>query len=279
MEGLNNNFDEVYLRLIKEAYSGTPEVNNRTKELIYSTWGQCFKWDMNYYPLLDSRKIYAQTAASEIAWQILGTKDINFIQKYTKIWNKFVNDNNEMETAYGYRWRKAFDVDQLDNIIKKLKKDPSSRQQILLAWDPRVDNVVPAKNVPCPYSCVVGIINNKLNLMLTLRSNDLVIGLPYDCFTYTLLGQILAKTLNVKVGELFYTIANGHVYNKHFFEFKKYKETLNTRRIRFNKYKFKQTMTLKEIKRAPHKYVKLVNAEMGRLKYNCRYKYNFDIIE
>lgn len=84
-----------------------------------------------------------------------------------------------------------------------------------MTWNPITDNVKKFPNIPCPYSAVIGIVNNKLNLYLTLRSNDVVCGLPYDLYFYTLLTQILANELKIKPGILFYTIANFHFYKNH----------------------------------------------------------------
>lgn len=214
---MNNKFDDIYLRILKIISNSPLEENKRTGVKTKSIWGYSFRWDMNYYPLLDCRQMYLKTGAAELAWMLQGTKDISFMKKYSKIWDKFTDDENlnEIKTAYGYRWRHAFGTDQVENILNKLKTDPSSRQQVLMSWDPRVDNVVPAKNIPCPFTAVIGIVGGKLNVHLSVRSNDCVIGLPYDALVYTLLGNAFANELKVPVGDLFYSIANAHIYESH----------------------------------------------------------------
>ncbi len=210
-------FDCIYRDAIANVFEhGYRQHNKRTDAVVLSTHGYSFRWDMKYYPVTLARPMYVKTGAAELAWMLSGTKSTTWLKKYTKIWNSFETGTDELETAYGVRWKQTFGVDQIANIISKLKADPTSRQQILLSWDPTVDNVVTATNVPCPFVAVINIINNKLNIHLTLRSNDVYLGLPYDVMVYTLLGQALAKQLDIKVGELFYSIAHMHLYENQF---------------------------------------------------------------
>jgi thymidylate synthase len=210
-------FDVIYREALEQVMDvGVYQFNKRTKTTIKATHGYSFDWPMKYYPVTMARPMYVGTGAAEVAWMLMGTKSTKWLKKYTHIWDAFETDKDYLETAYGYRWRHAFGVDQIQNIISKLREDNTSRQQVLLSWDPRVDNVKEATNIPCPYTAVVNIIDNKLNIHLTLRSNDVYLGLPYDVLMYTLLGNILAETLEVEVGELFYSIAHMHLYENQF---------------------------------------------------------------
>lgn len=172
-----NVFNKVYINSIEDIINnGEKVLNERTGINIFQKFGIGFKWDMNYLPLLTVRQMYPKTALAELAWMIKGEKKLDFLQEYTNIWNHFADENNEVSSAYGYRWKHSFGVDQLQNIINKLREDKSNRQQVLMNWDARVDNVKSQKNVPCPYSGVFSIVNDKLNFHLSVRSNDIVIG-------------------------------------------------------------------------------------------------------
>lgn len=212
-------FDDLYKAAIKEVVNkGILQYNVRTSTEVAAVHGMAFKWDMRKYPLLYLRKGFPKTGAAEVAWMLSGERSTEWISKYTGIWKQFEDEDKpgQISTAYGYRWKHAFDVDQIANIISKLKEDPTSRQQVLMSWDARVDNVDKAKNVPCPYTAVINIINGQLNIHLTLRSNDIIVGLPYDFLMYTLLGNLLANSLNVSPGILMYSIAHGHIYKPHY---------------------------------------------------------------
>jgi len=207
------SFDSIYINALKHVLdNGVEQLNGRTKAKILATHGYSFDYDMNILPLLYIRKVWAKSGAAEFAWFLSGTKDATWVNEQTSIWKEFTDKNNEIPTAYGYRWSQAFGYDQIDNIITKLSLDDSSRQQVLLSWDPRVDNREAASNIPCPLMYIINIIDDKLNIHLTLRSNDVWLGLPYDVMTACLLGRALANTLEVGLGSLHYSIAHMHLY-------------------------------------------------------------------
>lgn len=207
------NFDKIYIEALENVlHKGKRETNKRTGTDILATHGYSFSYDMNYLPVLYLRKVWIRSAAAELAWFLSGSKHAGWINDQTTIWKEFTDKDGNIPTAYGYRWSKAFGYDQVDNIMHKLRNDPTSRQQVLLSWNPMVDNVKPAANIPCPLIYIINIIDNKLNIHLTLRSNDVWLGLPYDVMTACLLGRALANSLNVELGELFYSIAHMHLY-------------------------------------------------------------------
>lgn len=206
-------FDRVYKTALKHVVvNGVWQDNKRTGSRVLSTHGYSFRWDMKYWPITMVRPMYSKTIAAEVAWMLSGEKSVLWINQYTSIWKDFADEHQKIDTAYGFRWKYRYGYDQIKNILKKLKEDPTSRQQVLLSWDARVDNVVPATNIPCPYTAVFNIIAGKLNCHLTLRSNDVYLGLPYDVGMYTLLSNAMASDLGVGVGELFYSIAHMHIY-------------------------------------------------------------------
>ena len=210
-------FDTTYKDVLhKVLMDGFEQNNNRTGHKVKAIHGYAFRWNMKYWPVANCRAMFAKTGAAELAWTLGGNRSTKWLKKYTTIWNDFETEADYIETAYGHRWRHAFGVDQLMNIISKLEKDPSSRQQVLMTWNPHVDNVAEASNIPCPFTAVINIIDHKLNIHLTLRSNDVYLGLPYDVMMYTLLGNALANELGVEAGELFYSIAHGHLYDNQY---------------------------------------------------------------
>src|SRR5438445_673014 len=82
--------------------------------------------------------------------------------------------------------------------VTLLETDPSSRQGVVVAWDPGADGLEPQqtrKNVPCPYTFTVNIIGGALHLHNILRSNDMMLGCPTDVAGFALLQRILAARL------------------------------------------------------------------------------------
>ncbi len=151
-------------------------------------------------------------------WFLSGMKSLDFLQEHTSIWNVFSNDDNDVEAAYGYRWRHHFKRDQILSLLKLLEGDPTSRQGVVIAWDPGDDGLSDGsckKNVPCPFAFTVQIMGKKLSLHLIMRSNDMILGHPHDIAGFALLSHMLAQRLNVGVGVLSISISDAHIYEAH----------------------------------------------------------------
>lgn len=127
-------------------------------------------------------------------------------------------DQVSIKNAYGWRWRKAFNRDQIQEALDTLRSDPTSRQVVVSAWDPRIDGLqgVRQRNIPCPTHFSLNILEGKLYCALFLRSSDAFVGLPYDIMGQALLMKIFAETLQVPLGHLHVTLAHVHLYDAHF---------------------------------------------------------------
>ena len=112
-----------YINLIKKILEkGNEEINKRTKTKIKYLTHKLIQINYNKgAEVINVRKLYPHVAAAELAWMIEGTKKTSFIKKYSKMWDKFEDTPGEINTSYGYRWRKAFGRDQLKEAINALQ--------------------------------------------------------------------------------------------------------------------------------------------------------------
>ena len=215
-------FDQIYQGILKDIMkNGIREFSERTGLECRVLPGVHFSIDpeKDGFPLQTIRKIPIKAIIAEQIWFQSGArKPEDFLQDYTKIWNAFTNPGGVVTVAYGYRWRKHFGRDQIAALIKLLKKEPSSRQAVVVTWDPGQDGLGSAKkaNVPCPYTFTVNIIGGKLHLHNIVRSNDMMLGFPFDVAGFCLLQYILAQELGVKVGVYSHSISNAHIYENHY---------------------------------------------------------------
>jgi len=171
------------------------------------------------FPLLTLRKIPVKAPVAEQAWFIMGSrKPEDFLRGYTKIWDDFTNPGDVVTVAYGYRWRKHFGRDQLQALIDLLKNEPGSRHGVIVTWDPAQDglSLQKKKNVPCPYTFTANIIGGRLHLHNIIRSNDVMLGVPFDVFGFALLQCLLAQEIGVRPGVYSHSISNAHIYDSHF---------------------------------------------------------------
>jgi thymidylate synthase len=214
------NFDQQYQKLLQKIITdGYQEVNKRTGHTCYSLPGQTMQFDLSQeFPLLTLRNIPLKVFIAEQIWFLMGERDIAWLQNFTKIWDDFATENNIIEAAYGYRWRKHFKRDQIGGLIELLQNDPTSRHGVILMWDPSDDGLstgTEKKNVPCPYTFTVQIIGGKLHLHLVIRSNDMILGNPHDVAGFALLAHFLAQKLQTSLGFLTISISNAHIYDIH----------------------------------------------------------------
>jgi thymidylate synthase len=191
------------------------------------------------FPLLALRKTPIKSFIAEQIWFLMGEKNPKkFLEDYTKIWSNFVEEDGEIASAYGYRWRKHFGRDQIGDAIKLLQKNKYSRHAVIIAWDPSDDGLgsgTVKKNVPCPYTFTLNILGGKLHLHNIIRSQDALLGHPTDTAGFAFLLMILAQKLNVKPGKLTISMSNVHLYDNQIEIAKELlKRNANTNKISFN---------------------------------------------
>jgi len=215
-------FDIIYQEMLKEIMrNGIEEFSERTGLHTKALPGMHFQLNPgdDGFPLLTLRKIPVVGPIAEQVWFLSGSrKPEEFLRDFTKIWDVFTNPNDVVTVAYGYRWRKHFGRDQIDKLIKLLEKEPSSRHGVVITWDPAQDGLSTFKkaNVPCPYTFTVNIIGGKLHFHNIVRSNDMILGFPFDVAGFCFLQYVLAEHLKVKVGAYSHSISNAHVYENHY---------------------------------------------------------------
>ncbi len=213
-------FDKVYQNAITRVMNeGIEELNVRTGLKTKAVPGLTFQVDFGF-PILTLRKIPIKIFVAEMIWYLSGgQRPSDFLDKYTKIWDDFLEEDGTVAAAYGYRWRHAFGRDQIADLVTLLQKDPSSRHGVVVTWDPADDGLssgTKKKNVPCPYTFTVNIIGNKLHLHSVVRSNDMMLGCPHDTAGFALLQYLLAAKLGVKPGVYTHTVSNAHIYENHY---------------------------------------------------------------
>jgi thymidylate synthase len=215
------NFSNDYCSIISRImHMGIEEANTRTGMKTKSLPGITIQVDLaKEFPLLTARSIRVENFVAEMMWFLSGNTNTNvFLNKHTKIWDSFTDDEGYVETAYGYRWRNFFGRDQIDALVNLLQADKSSRHGVIITWDPATDGLggTPKKNVPCPYTFTVNIIGGRLHLHNIIRSNDMILGCPTDVAGFSFLALILAQKLGVEPGIYTHSISNAHIYENHY---------------------------------------------------------------
>ena len=211
-------FSHRYMNLVDTILrDGVEQINERTESVVRTLIHRSINAEIKFgIPLPGMRRVNPAIAAAELAWVLMGTENISWLQKHTKIWNKFAVDG-KVDGAYGQRWRNEFGRDQLAGAIDVLRREPSSRQIMVSAWHPGKDglNALSKALVPCPVDFTMQVLNNRLNVSVHMRSSDVAVGLPYDTMFYALLQDALACETGLKLGKLTMNLDHAHIYETH----------------------------------------------------------------
>lgn len=220
----NQLYNFHYHSLLQDILNAEEITNQRTGTKIKALPNRVIGYSIgSTLPLINTRKMFPVTAFAELCWTLSGVKELDWLQQHTQMWNEFANDKNQVEAAYGYRWRHMFGRDQIFSALTALIDDPSDRQIFISAWDNGKDGLGNrwTSNVPCPTCFSINIIDDKLNLTLFLRSSDTIVGLPYDMLMYSLLLIVFTHSLrkwypNLQYGRIDAMLSHAHIYEAHY---------------------------------------------------------------
>ena len=160
-----------------------------------------------------SNNVFATVAES--VWVMSGRNDVSFLKNYLPRAADFSDDGKVWRAGYGPRIRDWNGVDQVRKIYHLLKSDQNSRRAVMTIFDPDRD-FVSSKDIPCNNWLHWTIRNNKLNLSIAIRSNDIIWGFSgINTFEWSLLQEMIAHWLRLEVGVQTYFIGSLHLYDHH----------------------------------------------------------------
>ena len=198
----------------------------------------------NAFPLLTTKRVFTKGIILELLWFIAGCTDGKKLSEQgVKIWEgngsrEYLDSigltdrrEGDLGPIYGFQWRhfgakyKTCDddytgqgVDQLQNVIDKLKTNPYDRRIIMSAWNP-ADFALMALP-PCHIfsQFYVNFPKNgkpQLSCLLYQRSCDMGLGVPFNIASYALLTIMIAHICDMEPGEFIHTLGDAHVYKDH----------------------------------------------------------------
>lgn len=151
----------------------------------------------------------------ELLWYLSESNDVAPIQYYLNRYNEFAEPDGTVWGAYGPRIFNMRGINQLALIIKRLEKNPDSRKavvQLFNAEDIPTDEYS-YKDIPCTCVFQFMIRSDKLDMITSMRSNDAFIGLPHDVFAFTMLQEIVARSLGKEIGTYKHMVGSLHLYD------------------------------------------------------------------
>lgn len=149
----------------------------------------------------------------ESLWILAGRKDVAWLSQFNSNIANYSDDGEWFHAAYGRRLRHTYCVDQIEEVIVLLRRDPNTRRAVLVIWDPIQDLNADSKDIPCNDIITLKIRDGKLNMTVFNRSNDVIWGAyGANAVQFSMIQEYIAGMLNVEVGVYRQISDNMHIY-------------------------------------------------------------------
>ncbi len=231
-------YEELLTKVLKEGYVHS----DSTREPTIALFGESVEYDLQQgFPAITTKKLYYESVVDELLWFLSGSTNISKLK--TKIWvadvanfrrrlhgghligktdSEIVNQFPGAGKIYGHQWRRfgddGFDsggVDQVAEVIEQLLNNPSSRRIIINAWNPNEISPYESALPPCHVMYQFNVRDGYLDCLMTQRSADLGLGLPFNIASTATLMFIFSLIADLKPGKLKISIGNAHIYESH----------------------------------------------------------------
>lgn len=207
-----------YLELLEKVYKEGVDKPNRTGIDTRSLFGAQMRFDLSKgFPLVTTKKVHLKSVIYELLWLISGDTNIRFLKENdVRIWNEWADENGDLGPVYGAQWRNfnGQGIDQLKDVVHRLRTNPNDRRMIVSAWNPaQIDQMALP---PCHAFFQFYVANEKLSCQLYQRSCDMFLGVPFNIASYSLLTMMMAQVAGLEAGEFIHTLGDTHIYHNHF---------------------------------------------------------------
>jgi len=152
-------------------------------------------------------------AEAEWQWYLSGDRNIaklgELYGKVPEIWKRMADKEGNVNSNYGWQWQRN---EQLDDVILQLKNRPDTRQAAISIYDGKEIEKY-TTDTPCTYAVQFTIVHNRLDMCVTMRSNDLWYGFCNDQYQFSKLQEMVSKRLEIETGVYYHFAHNMHLYN------------------------------------------------------------------
>ena len=225
--------DRQYLGLLKDIQANGIRKGDRTGTGTISVFGRMYRHDLaEGFPLLTTKKLHVKSILHELLWFLKGGTNIKYLKENgVSIWDEWATPDGELGPVYGAQWRawKGPDgesIDQVANLIEGIRRNPNSRRHIINAWNVGYlpdEKKKPEQNAaegrmalpPCHVMYQFWVGDGKLSCMLTQRSADCFLGVPYNAASVAFLTHMVAQQCDLAPGEIVHSFGDLHLYLNH----------------------------------------------------------------
>jgi thymidylate synthase len=211
---------QQYLDLMRHVRDHGVRKDDRTGTGTLSIFGYQMRFDLaRGFPVLTTKKLHLRSIIHELLWFLKGDTNVKYLRDSgVTIWNEWADEDGNLGPVYGAQWRSwptrdGRSIDQIADVVARIRKNPDSRRLIVTAWNPADVDKMALPPCHCLFQFYVA--NGRLSCQLYQRSADIFIGVPFNIASYALLTQMVAHVTGLKAGEFVHTLGDAHLYLNH----------------------------------------------------------------
>jgi thymidylate synthase len=209
-----------YLDLLQYVLDHGKFKSDRTGTGTYSIFGAQNRYDLTLgFPVLTTKKVHLRSIVHELLWFLRGETNVGYLRENgVTIWDEWADADGELGRVYGAQWRDwrtadGRSIDQIDQVIAQIRKNPDSRRHIVSAWNPgEIDRMALP---PCHALFQFYVCDGELSCQLYQRSADIFLGVPFNIASYALLTLMVAQVCGLRAREFVHTFGDLHLYANH----------------------------------------------------------------
>lgn len=239
-----------YLNALEQVLNQGTTRDDRTGTGTISLFGMQQRYNLaESFPAVTTKRLAWKACVGELLWFLEGSGDERRLAEITHgtadgkvtiwtpnalapYWKPNAKFEGDLGRVYGVQWRHwqttetewqrtetgkeivtNKEVDQIQCLIDGLRKDPHGRRHILSAWNP--GELKSMALPPCHVFAQFYVANGKLSCQMYQRSADLLLGVPFNIASYSLLTHMIAQVCDLKVGEFVHVLGDAHIYLNH----------------------------------------------------------------
>lgn len=218
-----------YLTILQKILDEGVDRDDRTGTGTRAVFGEVMRFRMSDgFPAVTTKRLAFRAVIAELLWFLCASSDVKELQKlgvhiwdgnaYADYWKPRARFEGDAGRNYGQQWRDwdapgGRRIDQLADVIARIRADPPSRRHLVTAWDPAEldDTSLPACHAFFQFFAA----GERLSLMMYQRSADMFLGVPFNSAQYAVLLHLIARLTDREPDELVHVLADAHIYANH----------------------------------------------------------------
>ena len=209
-----------YLDLMRRVRQEGALKADRTGTGTLSVFGHQMRFDLHDgFPLVTTKKLHVKSIIHELIWFLAGDTNIAYLKRNgVRIWDEWADAQGDLGPVYGKQWRSwatpdGRTIDQISDVVSRLRSDPDSRRLIVSAWNPA--DIPRMALAPCHCLFQFYVADGRLSCQLYQRSADVFLGVPFNIASYALLTMMMAQVADLEPGDFVHTFGDAHLYLNH----------------------------------------------------------------